>query len=131
MNKKNGFSLLELIFAIVIIGVIAGVAIPKFMETKDDATAAAIKQDVNTIISSVRSYVLVNGTGDLSDMVSVSSDKWTLNDTDNTIISQDDENCVSFTLSESQLTLEVKTDPAENSVCDKINDSLSSATYDL
>lgn len=129
MNKKNGFSLLELIFAIVIIGVIAGVAIPKFMDTKDDATAATIKQDVNTIISSVKSYVLVNGNDkDFNNMVSVSSDKWTLSEKNTVLTMKDDANCVKFTLGDS-LVLDVGDSTTD--ICKKIKTSVSAATYDL
>ncbi|MEZ4693279.1 MAG: type II secretion system protein [Aliarcobacter sp.] len=32
---KNGFFLLELIFAIVILGIIASFAVPKYLDTKD------------------------------------------------------------------------------------------------
>lgn len=128
MQKKNGFSLLELIFAIVIIGVIAGVAVPKFMETKDDATVAAYKQDVNTIISSVRSYVLVNGSGTLDEMVSVGSDKWDLDDTKKILTMKDDATCVKFTLAD-DLTLEIGASATD--VCTKLKESISNQTYEL
>lgn len=48
---KGSFSLLELIFVIVILGIIASFAVPKFLDTKDRATASAIKRDVDTAIT--------------------------------------------------------------------------------
>lgn len=128
MKKKSAFSLLELIFAIVIVGVIAGVAIPKFMETKDDATVSAIKQDVNTIISAVRSYVLVKGEGTLDEMVSVSSDKWELDNTKKILSMKNDASCIKITL---DTDLKVEIGDSETDVCTKLKESITSQTYTL
>lgn len=57
---KSAFSLLELIFAIVILGIIVAFAVPKFMDTKDSALVSTIKGDVNTAINSIQSYYLLN-----------------------------------------------------------------------
>ena len=47
---KPAFSLLEIIFVIVIFGIVASFAVPKFMDTKDSAQVTTIKRDVNTAI---------------------------------------------------------------------------------
>jgi len=40
---QRGFTLIELVMVIVILGVLAAVAIPKFVDLGDDAKAAAVK----------------------------------------------------------------------------------------
>jgi len=50
---KSSFTLIELIFVIVIIGLLASVAVPKFMQTKASASSTSAK----SVVSSVRTAI--------------------------------------------------------------------------
>ncbi len=50
---KRAFTLLELVFVIVVIGILASVAIPKLWVTRDDAIVSKGRSDVATIRSAI------------------------------------------------------------------------------
>ncbi len=50
-NKRSAFTMIELVFVIVVIGILSAIAIPKFAATRDDA----IMSKARTTMASVRS----------------------------------------------------------------------------
>ena len=51
MKRQSGFTLIELVMVIVILGILAAVAIPKFVDLKGDAQTAATAGVVGAISS--------------------------------------------------------------------------------
>jgi MSHA pilin protein MshA len=51
MGKRSGFTLIELIVVIAILGILAAVALPKFVDVKSDAEIAALSGVAGTISS--------------------------------------------------------------------------------
>ena len=64
-NFKNAFTMIELIFVIVILGILAGVAIPKFTSISENANIAtkgkAVVSSIRTAIASERQRTLIKG----------------------------------------------------------------------
>ena len=58
---KKAFTMIELIFVIVIIGILASVAIPKLAASRDDAIAAMCTSTAKQFIQEVSIYYTVYG----------------------------------------------------------------------
>ncbi len=61
MNTENGFSFLELMVVIVILGILATYIAPRFMGRADDARAVKAKTDIAAIEMCLKLYRLDNG----------------------------------------------------------------------
>lgn len=58
---KKGFTLVELVVVIAILGILAGIAIPRFMDATATARGAKIVADMRTIDSAISMYQAKEG----------------------------------------------------------------------
>jgi len=60
-NKERGFSLLEIMVVLIIIGVMAAIVAPRFIERADDAKVDASKVQMKNIEQALKLYRLQHG----------------------------------------------------------------------
>ena len=60
-SSKNAFTMIELIFVIVILGILAAVAIPKLSATRSDAKASLTASNIMTGAAEISSYAVAKG----------------------------------------------------------------------
>ncbi|WP_286337854.1 type II secretion system protein [Hydrogenimonas cancrithermarum] len=59
--QKRAFTIVELVFVIVIIGILAAVAIPKLNATRVDAKTSVLAQKIILSINEIKSHALASG----------------------------------------------------------------------
>ena len=129
---QRAFSLIEIIFVIVILGIIVSFAAPKLMDTKDSALVSTLKRDVNTAINSIQSYYLLNQKiEDISETMNIGTTNWNIEK----LKMVDKNSCISLEVKNNQnkVTLELQVDIAKVSIiCKKLRDSgLVSKVYEV
>jgi len=56
MHSNKGFTLVEILIVVIILGILAAIVIPQFTEASNDARESALKSDLQTIRSQVELY---------------------------------------------------------------------------
>lgn len=61
-SRMSGFTLIELVIVIAILGILAGIAIPRFMDASATARGARILADMKTLDDALEIYYVKTGT---------------------------------------------------------------------
>ena len=117
---KKGFTMIELIFVIVILGILASVAIPRLASSRTDAEISALAANIRTLISDAAAYYTVKGEfGSTTEWRDVTNVPIRLGNADKTIITDrrylnqevylkaGDENCIVIRLRDKDATTPV------------------------
>ncbi len=61
-HAQTGFTLIEVLVVVVILGLLAALIVPRIMDRPDEARVVAAKSDISAIASALKLYRLDNGT---------------------------------------------------------------------
>lgn len=56
MKKNQGFTLVEILIVVIILGILAAIVIPQFTEASNDARESALQSDLQTVRSQLQLY---------------------------------------------------------------------------
>ena len=60
--KQRGFTLIEVLVVVAILGILAAIVVPRIMDRPDEAKRVAAKADIGAIVQALKLYRLDNGT---------------------------------------------------------------------
>ena len=61
LSNQKGFSFIELMVVVIILGILAGMVVPRYMGRTDEAKVVKAKVDISAIETSLKMYRLDNG----------------------------------------------------------------------
>lgn len=132
--KRSGFTMIELVFIIVILGILAAIAVPKMAATRDDARAVAVKADIGTMTQAIPAMYMSKGSLDkITDAVNIDTSRWTMSDNGETAtFSVGGTACATVALDTTAKTLTITvighTDNAAVTACTILRDTFGGTT---
>lgn len=129
---KQAFSLLELVFVLVILALIGSYAIPKFMNTKDAAVITTVKRDVTTILNSIQSQYLLDGNiKNISDTIKINSSNWFF-ENNSIVYKSNNSNCITIHIDKASQKLKLNINETNDTICTKLKQSgIENSSIDL
>jgi len=64
MTKRNGFTLVEILIVVVILGILAAIVIPQFSNASEEAKSSSLVSDLQSIRSQIQLYKVQHAHGD-------------------------------------------------------------------
>ncbi len=61
LSKRSGFTLIEIILVVVIIGILAGIAIPRMGGKTERAQISQAQSNINSLSMAIQEYEMMNG----------------------------------------------------------------------
>ncbi len=56
MKKRNGFTLVEILIVVIILGILAAIVIPQFSDASEEAKLSSLVSDLQTVRSQIQLY---------------------------------------------------------------------------
>jgi type IV pilus assembly protein PilA len=73
-KTQKGFTLVELLIVVVILGILAAVAIPRFLTTRDKAQTRTCQSNLAAINSATEEWLFIHGTATAPVIADIASD---------------------------------------------------------
>ena len=133
---KKAFTMIELVFVIVVLGILAMVALPRLASSKEDAEITRVKAEIAAIRSAIQTHRVANllaqkGNGypekldekkiaEITNGTKLNKKYWTVNENKLTVKIAGKQATFAYDKTKGSLTCE-NSDKGTNALCDKID----------